>query len=372
MLACSNDDCLCCQHATTKQQLMLEEINTYRKLFRQPPISESDVGSITGPLKPLLHIPKGSTVREPYTLQTLPPEVLDNIFSFIRTGPIFPICHSIRQFKYISKAIHDVAIAFPRYYNRSTSLLWPDFHFPCGSIDTQDLAGDTTSIDDTSESTDNYHTHIPMATILQVHALTKLVSYHGGVGIIVPSSSTLLDNIIPLLPKVIDVKVPVQYYSSTEYHKFLQKLGESKTLIRMLHLPVLDFNEDGTTEPTILETLQTLPIKRIGTSFLPTDFAVSLPKFKNLCELQLQNAKSFPYEVLARCKRLETLTFVDVFGWGDEEFDKLGIVLGTILPQEIKATTADSDQVDAEALAKLPPEVQTIIDENIPDFRMPS
>ncbi|KAJ3245489.1 hypothetical protein HDU77_009440 [Chytriomyces hyalinus] len=113
-------NCPCClRHELaiqSLQQQMLNEVNSYRKLLQMPSLTSIDSSFVT-----LLKAPVSNTVcpsidtvssilamPSKRTLESMPPEILDRIASFVRNGHnILKLSHAVRYYKYISKAMFD-------------------------------------------------------------------------------------------------------------------------------------------------------------------------------------------------------------------------------------------------------------------------
>ncbi|KAI9331742.1 hypothetical protein BDR26DRAFT_869974, partial [Obelidium mucronatum] len=310
----SPNTCPCCQAAFTQLECVyqetLDEINIYRKLLRLPP--KTGLAS-SSPLSQSQIARRSNAL----SLQIVPPEVLDRIVCFIDSETILPFCHAIPSYKHISKAIYDVGTAFPGYYDGPT-LLWPNFEFPCGSLEKNET--ETNSDDGFSDVYDYEDEHIPtdipMRHILKIYSLTKLLTRYGGSATIVPSSLEYLDNILPLLPKTVYVQENPQEYpfEGDSFSAYLEKLGEAKSYIKMLHIPrVFEGYDDHEEMEQIAEALLKLELGGLAFSTaIPDEIVDVLQKFPLLAEIHVGSVQGFPVEVLPLCKNLSSLMFLDV------------------------------------------------------------
>ncbi|KAJ3261947.1 hypothetical protein HDU77_000535 [Chytriomyces hyalinus] len=87
---------------------MLEEVNSLRKLLQifllSPPVATP---ACTAPSRPVLKF----TPSRP-KLESIPPEALDRIASFVSGSDILQLCHAVRYFKCIRKAMFDFGHLF--------------------------------------------------------------------------------------------------------------------------------------------------------------------------------------------------------------------------------------------------------------------
>ncbi|KAI9353452.1 hypothetical protein BDR26DRAFT_946977 [Obelidium mucronatum] len=321
---CPTVTCPDCPQVLSQCQEILEELNTYRKLLRLPPKTLCQP-TTTNPNQRDRHCVETRDLPAAPTLQTLPAETIDQIFTYIKSGPIFPICHSLRQLKHVSESIYLVGNAFPEYYQGSAELLWPDFHFPCRTILEVELEELSISSEETEAQTSDtemltdIHSNIPMAQVFNVYNLTGLISRYKGAGIIVPCSPTHLDNIIPLLPKIIEIKISKHRH---ELHKFLTKLTEAKDVscIRMLHIPDFRPQMDVDEMEKVALVIPKLNIARLGIKIMYPCIAEALPKMQKLIEIQMQSPTLALFDRLPCCASLKVLTFVDANPWNEESW----------------------------------------------------
>ncbi|KAJ3065827.1 hypothetical protein HDU99_004042, partial [Rhizoclosmatium hyalinum] len=106
----------------------LADINTLRSLLILPPVNSiadallDESNKISGRQKQL-HI------GQP-TLESLPDEVLDQIARLVNDkDSIMNLCHAVPYYKYISKAIYDVAKAIEdEFGDFDFEVIWPFYH----------------------------------------------------------------------------------------------------------------------------------------------------------------------------------------------------------------------------------------------------
>ncbi|KAJ3223745.1 hypothetical protein HDU78_011192, partial [Chytriomyces hyalinus] len=87
---------------------MLSEINSYRKLLQMPLLRSVESSLLSTIAHPSIdNVPSEPAMPSKGTLESMPPEILDRIASFVRGDDILRWCHAVPYFKYISKAMYD-------------------------------------------------------------------------------------------------------------------------------------------------------------------------------------------------------------------------------------------------------------------------
>ncbi|KAJ3225974.1 hypothetical protein HDU81_007563, partial [Chytriomyces hyalinus] len=119
--------CSCClRHELAikaMQQQMLDEVNSLRKLLQMQPFETIYSCFLSTPASTAASCP--SVVAAPTrpalefmplrpTLGSMPPEILDRIVSFVSGVDILQLCHAVRDFKHISKAMFEFARALKK------------------------------------------------------------------------------------------------------------------------------------------------------------------------------------------------------------------------------------------------------------------
>ncbi|KAJ3263258.1 hypothetical protein HDU77_011040 [Chytriomyces hyalinus] len=204
---------------------MLDEVNSYRKLLQMPLLRSIESSLLT------LSKTAASTTAHPsidiapskpekpskITLESMPPEILDRIVSFVRGDDILRWCHAVPYFKYISKAMYDFGYPIRTRYRRGTV----HFNFwPCVNL--------------------RQPRHTPYEAILPVplshlHALQKysaVLSKHSGYASIDDSTGI---TVLGAIPENIEVWVHhAKLFLGTD--KFFGALYNAKKNIRELLL----------------------------------------------------------------------------------------------------------------------------------------
>ncbi|KAJ3255954.1 hypothetical protein HDU77_003453 [Chytriomyces hyalinus] len=123
-------ECPCCQRHELAQRRMLDEVNALRKQLQMQPfenICESFFARSPTAVCPSARIASSRPDVMPSrrSLESMPPEVLDRIASFVSGDDIAQLCHAVRYFKYISKAMHDFALRLEIRTPPRPADLWP-------------------------------------------------------------------------------------------------------------------------------------------------------------------------------------------------------------------------------------------------------
>ncbi|ORY53899.1 hypothetical protein BCR33DRAFT_711243, partial [Rhizoclosmatium globosum] len=106
----------------------LADINTLRKLLHATPITKIQDAVLPTPTTAPLRQSYGRKLNLALgvSLESLPEVILDRIVSFVDPDSIFRLCHAVPYYKYISKAMYDIASEDALEVNS----LWPTFEFP--------------------------------------------------------------------------------------------------------------------------------------------------------------------------------------------------------------------------------------------------
>ncbi|KAJ3399166.1 hypothetical protein CcCBS67573_g04169 [Chytriomyces confervae] len=123
-------ECPCCQRHELAQRRMLDEVNALRKQLQMQPfenICESFFARSPTAVCPSARIASSRPEVMPSRrmLESMPPEVLDRIASFVSGDDIVQLCHAVRYFKYISKAMYDFALRLQIRTPPRPADLWP-------------------------------------------------------------------------------------------------------------------------------------------------------------------------------------------------------------------------------------------------------
>ncbi|TPX70117.1 hypothetical protein CcCBS67573_g06640 [Chytriomyces confervae] len=115
------------------QQQMLGQVNSLRKRLQMQPLDSIDSSLLSLPAVPETAVCSSSMDTVPSeteppsrpTLESMPPEILDQIASCVSGQDILRLCHAVRYFKYISKAMFDFALPLQMQQPPRPVELWP-------------------------------------------------------------------------------------------------------------------------------------------------------------------------------------------------------------------------------------------------------
>ncbi|KAI8839098.1 hypothetical protein BJ741DRAFT_707042 [Chytriomyces cf. hyalinus JEL632] len=177
----------CEQHMLTikaLQQQMLNEVNFCRILLQMPPFESIYSSFLSTPVTTAVvdAVPSEPAIPATLTLESMPPEILDQVASLVSGNDILQLCHAVRYYKYISKAMYAVACAYSKNNTSKPAELWPHI--------------------------DMRHVHCLLISLRTRHLLgghSRIVSRHGGSAGIDESHG--IEGVLSALPERIVVTV---------------------------------------------------------------------------------------------------------------------------------------------------------------------
>ncbi|KAJ3396350.1 hypothetical protein HDU80_009994 [Chytriomyces hyalinus] len=287
---------------------MLSDANSYRKLLQMPLLTSID-GPVLTLSKAAVSLPISLSIDtapsipvmpSKRTLESMPPEILDRIVSFVRGDDILHWCHAVPYFKYISKAMYDFGYPIRSRYQQALV----QFSFwPC--VNLQQPA------------------HMPYEAILPVplshlHALqtySAVLSKHGGYARIDDSTGI---TVLGALPEHVEVWVHhAKLFLGTD--EFFGALYNAKKSIRELYLGGEYFERCGS-DPASLDMtakwLAKLPIHGLrfwGHTSIPTQILGMLHLMPMLDSLHVPNLEDCKDISFSECKLLRKLSITNVF-----------------------------------------------------------
>ncbi|KAJ3406942.1 hypothetical protein HDU80_010002 [Chytriomyces hyalinus] len=291
--------CSCCQNhelaMTALQRQILEEVNSLRKLLQMqsihsfvlsPPVATPACTALSRPVLQL----KPSRPK----LESMPPEALDRIASFVGASDILQLCHAVRYFKYISKAMFDFGHLCKIHYASRPERLWP----------IMDL--------------DLFSNSVLKPTHLRaLETYSRVLSKPGGSAII--DCSAGMEAILPVLPENLEVlfdDIKLTYGNTDAL--FSAIFSTNKTII---HLSLgADYLESCIFDQASLDlTTKWLAKLRIHelefqhSSTIPTQIRGMLHLVPMLASLHLPTLKDFVGVSLSECKSLRKLSISQLF-----------------------------------------------------------
>ncbi|KAI8830672.1 hypothetical protein BJ741DRAFT_619533 [Chytriomyces cf. hyalinus JEL632] len=269
---------------------MLKELNTYQKQLQILTSVNDLFPSKTTPCPSANIVPAMPAMPSGYTLESMPPEILDRIASFVSAShDILRLCHTVRYFKYISKAMFDFASAFKP--PRKPVDLWPRI-----KVETV------------------LYTIPPLKRQL-LGAYSRILSKHGGSATI--KKSFRVEAILGVLPQTVEVllnnskDLPV-------LNRFLAAVGNAKKNVGELTFGEKYFKSNGECGPVLLnlttDWLSILPIHVLRfNSVVPTEILGMFHLAPKLGSLHLPRVENYAGVALSKCKLLRKLSVADVF-----------------------------------------------------------
>ncbi|KAI8821916.1 hypothetical protein BJ741DRAFT_636773 [Chytriomyces cf. hyalinus JEL632] len=274
--------CPCCEAHTIREQhlqdAVLEEINLYRTLLRMEPLT-----SIAAFLTPLQ--PSTPDIPQPVSPQfeCMPSEILDQIASFVDGDSILTLCHSVPYFKYISKAMLDVAD--PLRYDRLN--FWPHYTLPTAIWTIEyPLSGNI----------DFRNRHL-----FALSVYSHIVSRHSGSATVACSKG--FDNVVGALPDSLRVVIGDVKTGSGLSH-FLSLVKESKK--KLVHLE-FEFEKHFDAHRIVRNLIFLSPKELKLYGAVPSQILNELPNITGLSVLYLARLDERSMEIIAQCVDLEEL-----------------------------------------------------------------
>ncbi|KAJ3240265.1 hypothetical protein HDU78_002368 [Chytriomyces hyalinus] len=284
---------------------MLDEVNSLRKLLQMPLLPPVDSSFLQKKTTTCLSI--DATTSMPAipsipTLESLPPEILDQIASLVIGYDIVHLSHAVRYFKYISKAIFDFGqpLQTLTLYRQVKLFTWP-----CVLLmqPTMGLPYESTL-------------PVPISQLRALHTYSKILNKHGGYAMIDDSVGT--EAFLGALPEVVEVLV-THTNSLNVTDQFFAALYNCKKVIKTLHLGD-NYLEHCKSDPGSLEMtaqwLVKLPIHELrfqGCGIVPAQIVGMLHLMTMLSSLHVRDVANLTGVPLSECKSLRILTLSKLF-----------------------------------------------------------
>ncbi|KAI8827662.1 hypothetical protein BJ741DRAFT_629225 [Chytriomyces cf. hyalinus JEL632] len=326
--------CSCCQtHERTIQALqeqMLNEVNSYRKLLQMPPLTSIDSSFLTLSKTPVSTtvcpsvniVPSIPLMSSRRTLEAMPREILDRIVSFVSGRDILQLCHAVRYFKYISKAMFD--FGYPLRMRTPHRLVRFNF-WPCVHL--------RQTIPVPYEAT----LPVPISHLQVLQNYSTILSKHGGCASIDDSTGI---TVLGALPE--NVAVLVNHAKLMDgMDEFFGALYNAKKNIRELSLGV-DYFDRCNSNPASLDMtskwLVKLPIRDLrflSYTSIPTQILSVLHLAPILNSLYVPNLEDCAAVSLCDCKSLRRLSIFKTFEGEESAEEVVRKVLDVVKPTNI-------------------------------------
>ncbi|KAI8820074.1 hypothetical protein BJ741DRAFT_672973 [Chytriomyces cf. hyalinus JEL632] len=126
-------------------------------------------------------VPSVPAMHTRRTLESMPPEILDRIVSFVSGNDILQLCHAVRYFKYISRAMFDFASLLKMDFDQRVEMFsfWPRLML------------------------DGLPIPVPVSHLHVLQTYSSILPKHGGYASI--DDSTGIELIISALPENVEV-----------------------------------------------------------------------------------------------------------------------------------------------------------------------
>ncbi|KAI8827463.1 hypothetical protein BJ741DRAFT_714320 [Chytriomyces cf. hyalinus JEL632] len=293
--------CSCCQRHELAQKQMLDEVNSLRRLLQMPPFESvcrsflSTPGS-TAPCKSIVTAPSTTALvfmPSRSTLQSMPPEVLDQIACFVSGEDILQLCHAVRYYKYISKAMFNIARHLETDDAPKAADLWPHMDIrPFGDLISK-------------------QTHLRA-----LRTFSRILSKHGGA--VAVNNLAGMEAMLGYLPVRLDVSVK-NGGSLIDTDNFFSKLHDIKRIARKLSFGANYLNQckiDRATCNMTAKWVAKLPIQVL--EFLchvriPVQLLLQLHQAPMLESLHVTYLEDCAVVALSKCKLLRRLSIFKVF-----------------------------------------------------------
>ncbi|KAJ3240293.1 hypothetical protein HDU81_004208 [Chytriomyces hyalinus] len=297
---------------------MLDEVNSYRKLLQMPLLTRIESSFLTLSKTPaptavcpsIDTVPSISALSSRRTLESMPAEILDRIPSYVSGDDILQLCHAVRYFKYISKAMFDFGCALPRDNPRRLVHFnfWPCVYLrqpPAPEPFEQTLP-------------------VPISHLYALQKYSAILSKHGGYASIDDSTGLAM---LGALPESIELFV--NHAKLTDgMDEFFAAVNFAKSNMRELTLG-LDYFERCNSDPASLDMtakwLVKLPIRELrflSPFSIPTAILGVLHLAPMLTSLRLPSLKDCAGISLSECKSLRKLFLSKLFV-GEENAEEL-------------------------------------------------
>ncbi|KAJ3222730.1 hypothetical protein HDU78_011640, partial [Chytriomyces hyalinus] len=300
----------------------LDDIKAHRKMHRVPLptrvnssiLSVSKTPVSTTALMPIRTVTPKPAMHCRDTLESMPPEILDQIASFMSTHhDILHLCHAVRYFKYISDVMFNYAHEFktpPRPAD-----LWPRIKVQRGLYS------------------------LPPSTQQLLRAYSRILSKHGRCAAI--NNCHRVKAIFDVLPESLEVSINnTKYWTDT--NEFFGALYNAKKIIRELSFGD-NYFKNGKPGPETLKVianwLSRLPIHELrfpSKSALPTQILGVLHLAPMLSALYLPSLRNCPGGAFSECKSLTKLSVSKVFEGNESPEDFAQKVLEIVKDSRIQ------------------------------------
>ncbi|KAJ3399167.1 hypothetical protein HDU80_008213 [Chytriomyces hyalinus] len=310
---------------------MLHEVNSYRKLLQMPLLTSIDSSSLTLSKPPASATVCSSVNTSPSiqlmsskrSLESMPPEILDRIASFVSGDDIVQLCHAVRYFKYISKAMFD--LGYPLRMRRSPHRLVRLNFWPCVYLRPQIQAPYEATLP------------VPISRLNVLQNYSTILSKHGGYASIDDSIGI---TVLGALPE--EVEVFVNHVKQMDgMDEFFGALYNAKKIIREISLGVVYFDRCNSNRASLDLTakwLLKLPIRKLrflSYTSIPTQILSVLHLAPNLNSLHLPNLEDCAAVTLSECKSLRRLLIFKAFEGGESAAEVVQKVLDVVKPTNI-------------------------------------
>ncbi|KAJ3023589.1 UNVERIFIED_CONTAM: hypothetical protein HDU68_008547 [Siphonaria sp. JEL0065] len=275
----------------------MEEINGYRRLLYLEPLENADV--FADPEEPVI---PATVIKREVKITSLPRELLDKILPYLDSESIMPLCHSIRHFKPISEAIHDIQVAF----KTDVTDIWPEFYFP------------RVVNMEPHQSKASAPLEIIPKHLFKVFRISNLLTKYGGSATILPGSQEYISNISTLLPSRINIHSPTdaaEYTYEGRFDLFMKSLTtiKPKPLINLFEFPTKfdGITMNGLIMASVTDSLSQLRVREMSfSSVIPPAVARTLPRVQGLTIIRVEDAGAdFPSALIKTCLELRKLEF---------------------------------------------------------------
>ncbi|KAJ3223152.1 hypothetical protein HDU81_009378 [Chytriomyces hyalinus] len=259
----------------------------------------------------------------PRTLESMPPEILDRIASFVRGDEIMAWCHAVPYFKYISKAIYDFGYPIRTRYQPGT--VWFNF-WPCVNLQQSTYAPFEAVLP------------VPLSHLHALQTYSTILSKHGGYARIDDSTGI---SVLGALPDEVEVWVHhAKAVLGTD--EFFGALYDAKKTIRELYFG-MEYFERCKSNPASLDLtakwLVKLPIHKLrfwSTKRTPTQILGMLHQAPMIELLHLVNLEDCAAVALSECKLLRILSIANMFEGEESPEELVQRVMDVVTPTKIR------------------------------------
>ncbi|KAJ3382897.1 hypothetical protein HDU80_001437 [Chytriomyces hyalinus] len=287
---------------------MLDDANSYRKLLQMPLLTSISFPSLAKTsVSPTAHpcidiVSSAPSIPSRSRLESMPPEILDRIASFVTGASILQLCHAVRYYKYISQAMFDFGHPLPTR-NRAKPLdvaFWPRV-----------FLGEASAVSPFEEAP-----RVPMSHLHVLQSFSSILNKHGGYASIDDSPGT--DAFLGALTENVNLSV-CHTMPAAGMDKFFSAVYNAKNIIRNVDFEV-DYFDRCEDDPASLNMtakwLVKLPIHNLrfmSIPRLPTQIMGVLHLMPMLGSLHLPSLEDCGAIALSECKLLKKLSIATVF-----------------------------------------------------------